>query len=101
MFTPFFHTLRDRGIPVTPTSFLRLQVAWSSPSTRRTEPRSRSTPDMTAGNKVLEPASTEIGSPRIGVIVPSGAPHGEDDGLMETSRIAEPRPDVSRRSQGP
>ena len=27
MFVDFFYTLRDRGIPVTPTSFLRLQKA--------------------------------------------------------------------------
>ena len=27
MFVPFFYTLRDRGIPVTPTAFLRLQKA--------------------------------------------------------------------------
>ena len=27
MFVNFFYTLRDKGIPVTPTSFLRLQKA--------------------------------------------------------------------------
>ena len=27
MFVPFFYTLRERGIPITPTSFLRLQKA--------------------------------------------------------------------------
>ena len=29
MFVEFFYTLRERGIPVTPTSFLRLQKALS------------------------------------------------------------------------
>jgi hypothetical protein len=29
VFVQFFYTLRDRGIPVTPTSFLRLQKAMS------------------------------------------------------------------------
>ena len=29
MFVQFFYTLRDRGVPVTPTSFLRLQRALS------------------------------------------------------------------------
>jgi len=29
MFTEFFYTLRQVGVPVTPTSFLRLQKAFS------------------------------------------------------------------------